>query len=830
MALDTAATIEIQEFLNLIELWIETSNHNTNGLGVDSKHLANKEELLATRDLLKSTLIKYNINKNSLVTSIPNSEIQLKWLKNKADYIKTQDNVVDVWFYFRASKSSEIELDFSAIQPVVKGIFPPFNEEKIGTLKVNKRDDENKRLIIYKGTIEYPNSFLGGTFNIGVDIDYQNETYTIEHSVTYGAMSEEGTAIFHFLESLSVEGDIRARFFELEKRIAKNDINGLKINDLESFKEEIERMIEELETTLHAPLQDFNHLEILETIFDDDHLLTKHFGRHLAIINDKSSPAGKNYNFLKNFRPLNAIEANYINKLKSSVENIDNAIETLKEKQEKAAVAYDTARDKIKNISPVAAELFEYLHQLHLLDKALETLKGKFPYLKDKNGTDAFRLVLKTKEELEEIAEKIDTITSEYLRICSAIISVHNKLYKGKKLIDKGLRQLSKKQNKATSSLKIMNKQKYLELHMHDFIFDEIDPFRVQANELYKKYWSDMKRIAEDISRIDTSDMSVVAYNPDISEAQTDFKTEMLDNDLIIKQESSLNYQKSTAPITNTGTVDGINPEDVKQGHVGDCYFLSGVEALAKFSPEQIFGGKDSIITGPFDKGDKLHYIVKLYVPDERSETGNKRIPIKVKPTFVRKKVVKKKAQSTGVDDKDIKDETYFAKAGTATEEIWVQLLEKALAQLEGSFAELDSGSEDLNLAKQEDAFQLLTGKKISSFDLPSELNTALATLFQVYNNGNNKLPKARFVTRKDFGNNEELAVSESGEKSIHLKKRGYLYANHEYSLGGIENIEQLGKESFELQNPHSSDYQGGEKIVVTRAELQQYFKKIIIG
>ncbi|WP_052599783.1 C2 family cysteine protease [Aureispira sp. CCB-QB1] len=257
---------------------------------------------------------------------------------------------------------------------------------------------------------------------------------------------------------------------------------------------------------------------------------------------------------------------------------------------------------------------------------------------------------------------------------------------------------------------------------------------------------------------------------------------------------------------------------------------MSGVEALAKFSPEQFFGGKDSIITGSFDTGDKLHYIVKLYVPDERSETGNKRIPIKVKPTFVRKKVVKKKAQSTGVDDKDIKDETYFAKAGTATEEIWVQLLEKALAQLEGSFAELDSGSEDLNLAKQEDAFQLLTGKKISSFDLPSELNTALATLFQVYNNGNNKLPKARFVTRKDFGNNEELAVSESGEKSIHLKKRGYLYANHEYSLGGIENIEQLGKESFELQNPHSSDYQGGEKIVVTRAELQQYFKKIIIG
>lgn len=88
------------------------------------------------------------------------------------------------------------------------------------------------------------------------------------------------------------------------------------MNDLESFEEEIERMIIELETSLHTPLQNFDQLETLETIFDDDHLLTKHFARYSAIINDRSSPAGKNYNFLKNVRPLNAIEANYINKLK----------------------------------------------------------------------------------------------------------------------------------------------------------------------------------------------------------------------------------------------------------------------------------------------------------------------------------------------------------------------------------------------------------------------------------------------------------------------------------------------------------------------------------
>lgn len=130
MVLNTATIIAFQELLDLIECWIETFNKSSNSLGLNSKHLANKEKLLATRDLLKATLVDNNTNKDLQLTSIPNGEIQLKWLTNKTDYIKTQDNVVDVWFYFRASKSSGIELDFSAIQPVVKATFPPFNEEK----------------------------------------------------------------------------------------------------------------------------------------------------------------------------------------------------------------------------------------------------------------------------------------------------------------------------------------------------------------------------------------------------------------------------------------------------------------------------------------------------------------------------------------------------------------------------------------------------------------------------------------------------------------------------------------------------------------------------
>jgi hypothetical protein len=223
--------------------------------------------MLAARDLLKATLIDNNLKGDLLVTSILNDEITLKWLSNKADYINAKDKGVDLWFYFRPNKDSEIKLDFKAIQPVVKGTFPPFNEEKIGTLKINKRDDETKRLIIYKGTIEYPDSFLGGTFNIEVDIDYKNKNYSLDHSETYGAMSDEGTAIFNFLESLSIEEGIRASFFDLEQRISERDLNSLKMNELNILKEEIEKMIAKFETTLHTPAQNLKQLELLETTF-----------------------------------------------------------------------------------------------------------------------------------------------------------------------------------------------------------------------------------------------------------------------------------------------------------------------------------------------------------------------------------------------------------------------------------------------------------------------------------------------------------------------------------------------------------------------------------
>lgn len=48
MALNTAAIIAIQEFLDSIQLWVDTYDQNSTSIGLDSKHLATR--LLTKRE------------------------------------------------------------------------------------------------------------------------------------------------------------------------------------------------------------------------------------------------------------------------------------------------------------------------------------------------------------------------------------------------------------------------------------------------------------------------------------------------------------------------------------------------------------------------------------------------------------------------------------------------------------------------------------------------------------------------------------------------------------------------------------------------------------
>ncbi len=114
------------------------------------------------------------------------------------------------------------------------------------------------------------------------------------------------------------------------------------------------------------------------------------------------------------------------------------------------------------------------------------------------------------------------------------------------------------------------------------------------------------------------------------------------------------NYKRFSGPVY----VDGVSPDDVTQGAVGDCYFLSVLSSLAVTDPEIL----ESMVT-PLGDGT---YDVRFY--DRGIET------------YIR------------VDgDLPVRWDGSLVYAG---DEMWVSLAEKAYAQLKGeSYAELSVGN-----------------------------------------------------------------------------------------------------------------------------------------
>ena len=108
---------------------------------------------------------------------------------------------------------------------------------------------------------------------------------------------------------------------------------------------------------------------------------------------------------------------------------------------------------------------------------------------------------------------------------------------------------------------------------------------------------------------------------------------------------------------------DKIEPTDIKQGHMGDCYFLSCLAAIAEF-PERI---KRMFVTQTTNTAGI--YAVNFWV------AGEKRVVV--------------------VDDyfpyDESKEEFAFSRPASGNE-IWVLILEKAWAKLYGSYSRIEIG------------------------------------------------------------------------------------------------------------------------------------------
>lgn len=109
---------------------------------------------------------------------------------------------------------------------------------------------------------------------------------------------------------------------------------------------------------------------------------------------------------------------------------------------------------------------------------------------------------------------------------------------------------------------------------------------------------------------------------------------------------------------------NGINPADIQQGNIGDCYFLASISALAE-NPQRI----KNIFLDNFERNGNCIYKVIACVEGVITEV----VIDDFVPVYA----------ST--------NRPVFCKANGR--EIWVMLLEKAWAKIKGSYGDISSGT-----------------------------------------------------------------------------------------------------------------------------------------
>lgn len=160
------------------------------------------------------------------------------------------------------------------------------------------------------------------------------------------------------------------------------------------------------------------------------------------------------------------------------------------------------------------------------------------------------------------------------------------------------------------------------------------------------------------------------------------------------EENNNFTIQDIDLPYSNQGTkLDGSLDDsptalnDIDQGALGDCYYLSSIGAIANTHSELFdLNSPKSIV-----KEEKDKYIVTLHL--RKDKNSMERTPIQIE---VSKKALVDNRQNNASNGNPIY-------AGTGDNELWVMTLERALAQEMGGFDNIVGGQAGL-------AMEMLTG------------------------------------------------------------------------------------------------------------------------
>ena len=276
-------------------------------------------------------------------------------------------------------------------------------------------------------------------------------------------------------------------------------------------------------------------------------------------------------------------------------------------------------------------------------------------------------------------------------------------------------------------------------------------------------------------------------------------------NTYVYKDVTEQHYSKITE-LYKTGKVGSadansdVHWNDVAQGELGDCYFLSAIGAVAKADP----GLLKKLIKGPFKDGS---YEVTLHIKDaEKFDWRTERKPETVRVT----------SEFLVYPD----GSPIYAKGGDA--ELWVMLLEKAYSILrkdqfgKGEYvAKLGDGYDKLDGGWGEEGIEVLTGKEATAHKTSSLSVQQLAT--QISSALRDKRP---ITTATIQGPKKDVKAN---ALQIEAQNQG-LVLGHEYFIINFDGS------NVTVQNPWNNevvDGDGGGDLTFSLALYKRYYEGV---